>query len=121
MTNCALDVVGTTIGGESRQGFDPKQVENAFVAPQRTTQEIGYIVGPKPGVSRQFASSPPKRNAFRANSHLSPTLLSILSTYTPVLVLDLHFWASMLAQRYVNRDDLDPQEKEPPFYNRQLT
>ncbi|PKS10626.1 hypothetical protein jhhlp_002381 [Lomentospora prolificans] len=43
------DAVGTTIGGESRQGYDPKQVENAFVAPQRTDQEIGYIIGPKPG------------------------------------------------------------------------
>lgn len=45
-----LDVMETTLGGDARQGFDPKQVENAFVAPPRTTQEIGYIVGPKPGV-----------------------------------------------------------------------
>ncbi|SPN97156.1 uncharacterized protein DNG_00672 [Cephalotrichum gorgonifer] len=43
------DTHATTVGGDARQGFDPAQVVDTYVAPSKTETEMGYILGPKPG------------------------------------------------------------------------
>lgn len=41
-------------GGEARQGYDPQQLIDTFVAPPKVASELGYIQGAKPGVSVSY-------------------------------------------------------------------
>lgn len=45
------DTEATTVGGEARQGNDPNQAIDTYVAPSKVETEMGYILGPKAGVS----------------------------------------------------------------------
>ena len=44
------DNESTTVGGEARQGNDPNQLVNSYIAPSKVESEMGYILGPKAGV-----------------------------------------------------------------------
>lgn len=45
------DNESTTVGGDARQGTDPTQLADSYVAPSNVESEMGYILGPKAGVS----------------------------------------------------------------------